>query len=463
MRRLSVFISVVLAGCVTGGVNASKQQQGPVITVQETDGGTDIWIGGSPVQTEVLVSAPGETYVGVWVDAPNEAPQVATRAPMAVSLVIDTSGSMAGEKITNARMAAASLLETLADGDIVSIYGFASNVREIAAPTVLSRDNRGYLMRQIAMLRALGGTNMWSGMQTGIQRMREAPGSHPIRRIMIISDGQANIGPSDPRSLGNLAAQATEWRTQVTAIGVGLDYDERTLGALAVRSSGRMYHLERSFQMASILERELQVLANTVAVDAHIEVIPAPGVVILEGLTMGSELRDNRLRIPLGSVFAGQRREVLLRVQVDTANQGAHNLATARLVYSKPGTTGQRQTQNSALAYRVGTNRGAVTASVTPRVQAMVANYNATQAQLRAVDFMNAGDGEKAAEEMERAEKQLVQAAEAAPAAPSSVQLRSRAGKMRKSVKRARKAKSKKAKRGAALDFNDDALEAEGY
>lgn len=466
MHRLSVLFSVTLAGCfASGGVPATQTgpMSGPVITVEETESGTDIWIGGSPVQTQLLVSAPGETLVGVWVDAPNNVPQMARRAPMAVSLVVDTSGSMAGEKIANARMAASSLLETMADGDIVSLYSFSDRARQFAAPTVLSSANRGLLMQRIGMMQAQGGTNMWAGMQAGIRDMAQAPASHPIRRIMLISDGQANIGPSDPQSLGDLAAQATEWRTQVTAIGVGRSYDERTLSALAVRSSGRMYHLAQSFQMATILERELQVLANTVAVDAYIEVIPASGVVLLEGLTMGSQLQNNRLRIPLGSVYAGQRREVLLRAKVATSAPGARNLATARLVYREPGAGGDPQTQNAAVNYQVSTDNAAVAASVKPRVRAMVANYHATQAQLRAVEHMNSGNNAQAAVEMERAEQQLVQAAEAAPTAPSSVQLRSRAGHFRKGKKRARKAKDRKAKRDAALDFADESMDAEGY
>ena len=462
MSRLSVLVPVLLVGCAPTSYQAQPQQQA-LVTVQETPSGTDIWIGGSPVHTQVLVDGAGDTYVGVWVDAPNNIAVATERAPMAVSLVIDTSGSMAGDKIANARMAASSLLETLSDGDVVSIYGFASGVTEIAQPTVLSAQNRSYLMQQINRLRALGGTNMWGGMQAGIQRMREAPASHPIRRIMLISDGQANVGPSDPGSLGNLAAQATEWGTQITAIGVGLDYSEQTLASLAVRSSGRLYHLEQSFQMASILERELQVLANTVAVDAYIEVVPAPGVAIVEGMTMGSTLQDNRLRIPLGSVFAGQHREVLFRARLDTARAGDRQLATARLVYRQPGENGQHKTQAANVAYNVTGDRRAASNSGAPRVQAMVANHSATKSQLRAVQLMNEGRGEEAAREMEQAEAQLSSAASAAPAAPSSVQLRSRASSMKKSAKRARKAKSRSEQRGAALDFNDDALEAEGY
>ena len=70
-----------------------------------------------------------------------------------------------------------------------------------------------------------------------------------VRSAMkICLDGRANVGPSSPEALGDLAARGTEDGVQVSAIGVGLDYDERTLGELARRSSGRMYHLEEPSQ-----------------------------------------------------------------------------------------------------------------------------------------------------------------------------------------------------------------------
>ena len=69
------------------------------------------WIDGSPIQTRLRVGADGRTYVGVWIDAPSRVVATA-RAPMDIALVVDTSGSMAGDKIHNAQIAAASLLES---------------------------------------------------------------------------------------------------------------------------------------------------------------------------------------------------------------------------------------------------------------------------------------------------------------------------------------------------------------
>ncbi|MFW5921273.1 MAG: vWA domain-containing protein, partial [Polyangiales bacterium] len=420
-------------------------------------------IDGSPVQSRVMVGDDGETFGGVWIEAPDEAPQVVERAPMAVSLVVDTSGSMSGEKIRNARMAASSLLENLHDGDVVSIYGFSDHVHEIAAPTSLSPGTRGSLIRRIQGLRAGGGTNMHGGLSTGIARMQHAPRSHEVRRVVLISDGHANIGPSDPPSLGSLAANGTEWGAQITSIGVGLDYDEQTLGALALNSSGRLYHLEAPHQMAQILEEELHLLAQTVATDAYIEVVPAPGVRILEGTTMGSEVENGRLRVNLGSVHAGQRREVLFRAKVDTDRPGGRQLARARLVY-KTQNEGERQVQQRPLRYEVTRDRSEASGSVQPRVQAMVSNYNASQAQLRAAEALNQGNRAQADADLEEAERELDRAT-SYDFGDDAVQgqLEKRRDRVRQIRGRAGSAASPSDARGAALEANDAAFEAQGY
>lgn len=419
------------------------------------------WVGGAPYQTRVVVGADGSTYVGIWVQAP-QMPVARARAPMAVSLVIDTSGSMAGDKIENARMAASSLLETLSDGDVVSLYAFSDGVVELAPPTVLSAASRGLMMQRVRALAAMGGTNMWDGMQIAVRRMSEAPPSHPLRRVFLISDGRANVGPSDPASLGALAARATEWGTQVTAIGVGTDYDQTTLTAMAVQSAGRLYHLGQPYEMASILQNELQLLSRSVALNAYLEVEPAPGVLILEGLTMGTTLDHGRLRMPLGAVFAGQQREVLLRARVDTARLGSRPLATARLVYQTPGEQAAQQTQSATLAYEVVRDASAAAQSSAPRVVAMVADFEATQTQREAAAMLARGENARAAQVLQAGQHRLqVQAAAAPPAAAARMSTRAQA--LGQASQQAGAATTAAEQRARSYEFEDSAVEASGY
>lgn len=361
---------------------------------------TTTWIGGAPIQSTVTVGAPGEAWVGVWVDAPVTTATVRVRVPMAVSLVVDTSGSMAGPKIEHARMAAAALIESLSDGDIVSIYGFSTGVTEVAAPTVLDPMSRQVLLRNVSHLVAAGGTNMEGGLRAGISRMAGAPPSHAVRRVFVISDGQANVGVTDPRMLGFMAAGATEWGTQVTAIGVGYDYDPVTLNALAVQSAGRMHHLGSPEQMGAILEAELSFMSRSVALSAVLEVRPAAGVVILDAATLGAVVTDGVLRLPLGAITAGQRRELLFRVRVPTADVGRRTLATASLSFQTPDGA-PAAPQRAELAMVV--SRDAVAATETPRVAAMVAQHEASEAERAAAALLAEGRREEAVARLDAA------------------------------------------------------------
>jgi len=419
------------------------------------------WIDGSPMQTRMRVGADGQTYIGVWIDAPQRV-VARTRAPMAISLVIDTSGSMAGDKITNARMAAASLIENAADGDILSIYGFSNTVSELAPPTVVGPQTRAGLMQRVTGLYAAGGTNLYGGVQAGLARMSQAPGTHPVKRVFLISDGHANIGPSDTSSLASLAAGGTEWGAQISAIGVGTSYDQQTLSAMVVRSSGRLYHLSQPQQMAHILEQEMSLLSRSVAVGAYIEVVPAPGVRILEGNTTGASVVDGRLRLPIGAVYAGQHREVLFRARVDTSHPGSRPLAEARLVYQHPDDQRER-VERTQLRYEVTADASAAARSRAPRVAAMVADHEATVAQRRAANLMREGQGQQAAAELERARRTLASAAQQAPRdSEASSRLRERAARMQAAEQRAATA-SPAAAPDVAYDFEDEAMEAEGY
>ena len=460
--RSAMFLALAAAlGCGGGVDTAVAQTTRVTVSSSGGDGGATSWVGGAPVRTRVVVGADGETYVGVWIDAP-EREGSSDRPPMALSLVVDTSGSMSGDKIQNARIAASSLLETLQDGDMVSIYSFDNGVREIAPPTVIGANSRTALMQSVQYLHAGGGTNMYAGVQIGVNRLASAPATHSVRRLVLISDGHANIGPSDPGSLGNLAANATEYAVQVTGIGVGLDYDENTLGALAVRSSGRLYHLEHPYQMATILQQEVQLLASTVATDAVIQIVPGPGVTILEGVTTGSRLDGTTLAIPLGSVYAGQRREILFRARVDTTRTGDRNLATARFVYNDTDGDRARRTQEVAVGYEVTRDTVAARGSAEPRVQAMVSNYRAAEAQRQAAVALNSGNRAEAERQYEFAEAALIDGAAVAPVEQREV-MQDRLESVRSTRRRARSAATPAAARGAALESYDAALAAEGY
>ncbi len=372
-----------------------------------TDAGT--WLHAAPVQTRVLENGDGNTWVGFWIDTPSTA-TAAQRPPLDVALVIDTSGSMSGSKIANARMAASSFLDGLADGDVVSVYSFNSDVTELAPPTPINSATRSVLLQRVQGLYASGGTNLHDGLLAGRLATDRAPATHPVRRIVMISDGRATVGNVDPTSIADIAAQATEHGTQVTAIGVGLDYDEAMLNAMAVRSAGRLYHLEEPQQMATILHNELELLGETVAANVFIEFTPSDGVTVEGTEAVRLDRRGGVVRIPLGSLYGSQHREVLLHARIPTTGGGAQHLGKARLVWQEPGAETVREGAPFVMRYELTRDAAAPAQSTEERVQAMIVSYEAVQSQACATRLLNEGQAEQAARELQAAETRIQQA-----------------------------------------------------
>ena len=332
MRLSKIGLVLLLVGCGAPGKSVESPQvedtplppalpEAPLqpVVVVAGDPAPPTWIGASPESAAILATG-ADTYVGIWIDVPANEPARA-RAPLDLALVVDTSGSMQGRKIENARAAARTLASSLPDGDVVSVSSFADAAKLVARPEALLPETRARFSSLISELHADGSTNMAAGLLLGHAQLSLAPPTHPVRRLVLISDGQANVGPSSPAALGAIAEQGLAVGAQVTSMGVGNDYDENTLNAIAVRTNGRLYHLPEDQEMASVLRRELELLSGTLASEAVIVVTPAAGVEILGGDDANLVRRgpEGTLQLPIGTLFRGQRREALVRVRVSPA------------------------------------------------------------------------------------------------------------------------------------------------
>jgi Ca-activated chloride channel family protein len=250
---------------------------------------------------------------------------------------------------------------------------------------------------------------------------------------------------------------------QVSAIGVGLDYDERTLGELARRSSGRMYHLEAPEQLAGILDQEVRLLSTTVATGAYLEISSAAGVQI-EGAELGDgRLENGKLRVRLGALYAGQRRELLVKVKVGAASSGEVDLAGVKLVYQDRAAGGRWSEQSLAVRGALRADASAAAASVDTRVSAMLARHEAAEVQRRASEMVNKGQDQEAIVALEKSEEKVDEAAKRATDPNERARLTAQAQRMAQSRAKYKSADSAPKKRAAALEsygysFSDDGL-----
>ncbi|AKT41579.1 vWA domain-containing protein [Chondromyces crocatus] len=488
-RLSALWMVALLAGCAAGssttpgasspagaekpgaGTDAAAQpvaaSTDPVAVVATGEPGrkahTGPWIGAAGASDFVL---PGrqETQLGVWIDVP-EALRKA-RVPASVALVVDVSGSMGGEKIEHAREAARSFISGLADGDQVSLIAFSDTARELVAPVILDATTRRRVLSTVAELTPLGGTNMFDGLRLGGGRAASAPSTHAVRRVVLISDGQANVGPSSPEVLGALAQQGAERGVQVTSLGVGVDYDESTLNALAIHSSGRLYHMTRSDEMPEILSKELALLQGTAATDAFVEIVPAPGVELLgvQGARV-ERASDGAIRVRLGTMFAGQHREMLVRARLQAPSEGAHALASVRLHFRDPGEGNLERVQEIVARYQVTPDTRLVAAHQNARTQTIAAMMDAGQAAVDAAQQLNTGDFEAADKVLAVAEKKLKDTAAKATSKNEQERALAAAASVSKqrTTTRAAAAAPAPARRATVLEMNGAGMQQMGY
>lgn len=425
------------------------------------------WLGAAG-ESEFVLTGSREQFVGVWVDVP--AAQARPHVHTALTLTIDTSGSMAGDKIRHARRAAQHMVDNMKDGDIVAIHSFNGVATELVTPTVLDHRSRQMVMREIRRLEATGATNVHEAIHRAVNATRRAPSSHPVRRVVIISDGRATAGPTSVSSLGRLAELGGRFGVQVTALGVGLDYDEETLNALAMKSSGRLYHLDDSRELEGIVKNELRLLQSTMATNAFVELVPAPGVQLIGAAGAHSEWSgDGNLRLPLGTMFAGQRREVLVRYRLTTHEvEGKRPILSARLHFADPSDGGVPRIQEAVVRGELTNNHQLMSEHKNPDVEGIMVMRESVAVATAARGQVVSGDFDTAERQLAMVEQKLRRNAAHAKRKRDKQRIMAQANRMRRarrgvgSVKAKPKPMRAPAARASSLHLNDAAMEAQG-
>ena len=123
-----------------------------------------------------------------------------------------------------------------------------------------------------------GSTALYDGVKTGGQQLREYLSDNRINRVMLLSDGIANVGPSSNREIANLGQKLAREEISVTTIGLGDDYNENLMTALAEASDANYYYVADVEELPKVFKTELGELKSLVARNIVIEVKCVKGV-----------------------------------------------------------------------------------------------------------------------------------------------------------------------------------------
>ena len=354
---------------------------------------------------DILPAGRNETaIIKIALDVP-AIPIETTRPPVNLTLVLDRSGSMSGNKIIKAREAAITALRLLGPQDMFSLVIYDHHVQTLIPPQ--SAANSEWLESQIMHIRTGGNTALFGAVSQGAAEIRKNLNKKFVHRIILLSDGLANVGPSTPADLSRLGAALLKEGISVTTIGIGTDFNEDLMTGLADRSDGNHYFVESSVDLPRIFASELGDVLSVVASKITIELETPDNVRPLRIIGREGRINGNRVEIHLNQLYGGQQKYALIEVAVQPGQADQIlKIANARCNYENAFTNQPEHTSAKA-QIRFSTHPEEVLQSANkPVLKAVIANEIAASRD-RALDLYNAGNKAEAITEIRESSSRL--------------------------------------------------------
>ncbi|AKU95249.1 hypothetical protein AKJ09_01913 [Labilithrix luteola] len=244
------------------------------------------------------------------------------RAPISLAVVLDTSGSMSGEKIEEAKRSVLRLLSEMRDDDQIALVRYSDSA-EIVQRLASVKEVRGSLSSRIRELTANGGTNIPSGLSEGLEALGR-PDRERVRRVILVSDGL----DSTRAQAEELARNAFRNGVTVSSLGIGVDFDESYMGAVSQNGHGNFAFVKDGASLASFLTRELVETASTTIENAKVKLTLPSGVKFVSATGADANVSGRDVELSLGSLFAGDDRRVIVELASDGSDSGRMEIET---------------------------------------------------------------------------------------------------------------------------------------
>ncbi len=366
----------------------------------------------------------GTVYLYLSINTPKF--KVPKRKPMNLSVVLDRSGSMAdSKKIDYAKAALTSLVNQLSRDDILSIVIY-DDVVQVLRPAGKVRNKR-QILRLVDEVYARGSTNLGGGMIEGFNQVERNASRKYTNRVILLSDGLANQGITDPHQLNKIARRHRSRSISLTTMGVGLDYNENLMVGLAEYGGGSYYFIESPHSIAHILHREFDALSTILAQNVILELDLGPQARLRDVIGHQWKKEGNRYHISLGDLYSDNIRELTMELDV-AEGSGSITLASGSLQYESDKSELQDRPEfRTTVAYTA--DAAVVEKNRDMEAQAKADIAVSTRKVERAMEALDAGRNEDAERELDEAQR-FLQSSPAASAAGAGEFIREQRSKL---------------------------------
>ncbi|MBL8051260.1 MAG: VWA domain-containing protein, partial [Anaerolineales bacterium] len=193
--------------------------------------------------------------------------------PLNICLVLDRSTSMQGEKMDILKATAIQLLRSLRPQDVLSIVSFSDRA-EVVVPASISLDKKKQEGR-IQMMQASGATEIYHGLEAGLNELRRTHDPSRVNHLILLTDGNTY---GDEQACLELADQAAAQNIGITGMGLGHEWNDIFLDALASKTGGSSSYISNPKDIEKLLVDKFKALASTFADDVLLEYKPAENI-----------------------------------------------------------------------------------------------------------------------------------------------------------------------------------------
>ncbi|MEO1206731.1 MAG: VWA domain-containing protein [Pseudomonadota bacterium] len=341
---------------------------------------------------ELIPTEGGKIYLHIELNALRLERKEADRTPVNLALVIDQSGSMQGDRLRSAKRAAKEALSRLSRNDTIALVAYNHKVDVLRRAGSVRDYSR--LEDAIDRLRASGRTALYAGVKEGGRQVESYYSDRRVNRVILLSDGMANVGPSQPHHLSKLGQALAQDGVSVSTVGLGLNYNEDLMQQLALASDGNHSFAETPGDLVRIFNAEFGDAMENVAQDIEIIIETRRGFKPTRIMGPIGEISGNKVKVKLNKLGSGSDRFLIVEMDADAKRdqtETAETVAAIKVNYVDL-TEGEKRSANREVTAKRSASTAEVSESADETILAKVTGARANLAESEAIRLRDKGD-----------------------------------------------------------------------